>query len=97
MIPRGLFDLIADPDGPVAALRTNCGSRPDTPTLAPKSDNERRGEICMKHRTDFTIELDRATKIYDVPRTRLKMFMKKAGGVNACADLYARVFGRGRR
>jgi hypothetical protein len=26
----------------------------------------------------------------NVPRTRLKMFMKKAGGVNACADLYAR-------
>ncbi len=29
------------------------------------------------------------------PRTRLKMFMKEAGGVNACADLYARYFGRG--
>jgi hypothetical protein len=26
----------------------------------------------------------------NVPRTRLKMFMKKAGGVNACAGLYAR-------
>ena len=26
----------------------------------------------------------------NVPRTRLKKFMKKAGGVNACASLYAR-------
>jgi hypothetical protein len=33
----------------------------------------------------------------NVPRTRLKMFMKKAGGVNACADRYARCYGRGRR
>ena len=32
-----------------------------------------------------------------VPRTRLKMFMKEAGGVNACANLYARYFGRGTR
>ena len=32
-----------------------------------------------------------------VPRARLKMFMKKAGGVNACADLYARDLGRGAR
>jgi hypothetical protein len=31
------------------------------------------------------------------PRIRLKKFMKEAGGVNACADQYARVFGRGRR
>jgi hypothetical protein len=29
------------------------------------------------------------------PGMRLKAFMKKAGGVNACADLYARYFGRG--
>jgi hypothetical protein len=29
-----------------------------------------------------------------VPRTRLKMFMKKAGGVNACADRYAKYLGR---
>ena len=28
------------------------------------------------------------------PQMRLKKFMKKAGGVNACADLYARYFGR---
>jgi hypothetical protein len=33
----------------------------------------------------------------NVPRTRLKMFMKKAGGVNACADLYARYVGRSGR
>jgi hypothetical protein len=33
----------------------------------------------------------------NVPRTRLKMFMKKAGGVNACADRYARCYGRSRR
>ena len=26
---------------------------------------------------------------------RLKTFMKEAGGVNACAELYARYFGRG--
>jgi hypothetical protein len=32
-----------------------------------------------------------------VPRTRLKTFMKEAGGVNACADLYARYFGRSGR
>ena len=31
------------------------------------------------------------------PRTRLKMFMKKSGGVNACADLYAKCCGRGAR
>jgi hypothetical protein len=31
------------------------------------------------------------------PWMRLKAFMKKAGGVNACADLYARYFGRGTR
>ena len=29
-----------------------------------------------------------------VPPTQLKTFMKEAGGVNACADLYARYFGR---
>jgi len=33
----------------------------------------------------------------NVSRTRLKMFMKKAGGVNACADRYARCYGRSRR
>jgi hypothetical protein len=31
------------------------------------------------------------------PQTRLKTFMKEAGGVNACANLYARYFGRARR
>ena len=31
------------------------------------------------------------------PGTRLRTFMKAAGGVNACADLYAKVFGRGTR
>jgi hypothetical protein len=31
------------------------------------------------------------------PRTRLKTFMKEVGGVNACADLYARYFRRGAR
>jgi hypothetical protein len=31
------------------------------------------------------------------PRTPLKMFVKRAGGVNACANLYARYFGRARR
>jgi len=31
------------------------------------------------------------------PEIGLKTFMKKACGVNACADLYARHFGRGRR
>jgi hypothetical protein len=31
------------------------------------------------------------------PRTRLKKFMKEAGGVNACADQYAMCFGRGGR
>jgi hypothetical protein len=31
------------------------------------------------------------------PRTRLKMFMKKAGGVNACADRYAKYLRRSRR
>jgi hypothetical protein len=30
----------------------------------------------------------------NVPRTRLKMFMKKTGGVNACADRYAKYLGR---
>ena len=30
----------------------------------------------------------------NVPRTRLKAFMKEVGGINACADLYARYFGR---
>jgi hypothetical protein len=29
-----------------------------------------------------------------VPRIRLKKFMKEAGGVNACADEYARSLGR---
>ena len=29
-----------------------------------------------------------------MPRTRLKMFMKKAGRVNACADRYAKYLGR---
>jgi hypothetical protein len=28
---------------------------------------------------------------------RLKAFMKEVGGVNACADLYTRYFGRGGR
>jgi hypothetical protein len=32
-----------------------------------------------------------------VPRARLKTFMKEVGGVNACADLYTRYFGRGGR
>jgi hypothetical protein len=32
-----------------------------------------------------------------VSPTQLKTFMKEAGGVNACADLYARYFGRGTR
>ena len=31
------------------------------------------------------------------PETGLKTFMKKAGGINACATLYARHFGRGRQ
>jgi hypothetical protein len=31
------------------------------------------------------------------PAVRLRTFMKRAGGVNACADLYARYFGRGGR
>jgi hypothetical protein len=31
------------------------------------------------------------------PSTQVKRFMKEAGGVNACADLYARDYGRGRR
>jgi hypothetical protein len=30
-------------------------------------------------------------------RTPLKTFMKKRGGINACADLYAKHFGRGER
>jgi hypothetical protein len=30
----------------------------------------------------------------NVPRTRLKMFMKNVGGVNTCADLYAKYLGR---
>jgi hypothetical protein len=29
-----------------------------------------------------------------IPRIRLKKFMKEAGGVNACAGLYAKYFGR---
>ena len=29
-----------------------------------------------------------------MPRTRLKMFMKKAGRVDACADRYAKYLGR---
>jgi hypothetical protein len=33
----------------------------------------------------------------DVPAARLKAFMKEAGGVNACADRYARYYGRGSR
>ena len=32
-----------------------------------------------------------------VPRMRLKTLMKEAGGINACANLYARFFGRGSR
>jgi hypothetical protein len=31
----------------------------------------------------------------EVPSTALKAFMKQAGGVNACADRYARYYGRG--
>jgi hypothetical protein len=31
------------------------------------------------------------------PQTRLKTFMKEVGGINACANLYARFFGRGSR
>ena len=31
------------------------------------------------------------------PQTRLKTFMKEAGGVNACADLYAKYVGRSGR
>jgi hypothetical protein len=31
---------------------------------------------------------------YKVPPTQLRMSMKQAGGVNACADRYARCFGR---
>jgi hypothetical protein len=31
------------------------------------------------------------------PDMRLKTFMKEAGGVNTCANLYAKHFGRGRR
>ena len=31
------------------------------------------------------------------PRMALKKFMKKAGGVNTCASLYARCYGRGGR
>ena len=34
---------------------------------------------------------------YKKPGMPLKTFMKEAGGVNACADLYARYFGRGCR
>jgi hypothetical protein len=33
----------------------------------------------------------------NVPRTRLKTFMKEVGGVNACAHLYAKCCGRGAR
>jgi hypothetical protein len=32
-----------------------------------------------------------------VPRTRLKTFMKRVGGVNACADLYVKCCGRAAR
>jgi len=32
-----------------------------------------------------------------VSPTQLKTFMKEAGGVNACADRYARCYGRSRR
>jgi hypothetical protein len=32
-----------------------------------------------------------------VPRTQLRMFMKQAGGINACADRYAEYLGRGTR
>jgi hypothetical protein len=32
-----------------------------------------------------------------VPPTRLRMFMKKVGGVNACSDLYAKCCGRAAR
>jgi hypothetical protein len=28
------------------------------------------------------------------PKMRVETFMKKVGGINACADLYARYFGR---
>jgi hypothetical protein len=31
------------------------------------------------------------------PEVRLRTFMKEAGGVNACANAYARCYGRGRR
>jgi hypothetical protein len=34
---------------------------------------------------------------YKVPPTQLRMFMKQAGGVNACADRYAEHLGRGAR
>ncbi len=33
----------------------------------------------------------------EVPSTALKAFMKEAGGVNACANRYARYYGRGSR
>lgn len=32
-----------------------------------------------------------------IPRTKVKAVMKEAGGVNACADRYARYYGRGNR
>ena len=31
------------------------------------------------------------------PKMRVKTFIKNVGGINACADLYARYFGRGNR
>jgi hypothetical protein len=34
---------------------------------------------------------------YKVPPTQLRMFMKQAGGVNACADRYTKHLGRGAR
>ena len=33
----------------------------------------------------------------EVPSTRLKAFMKEAGGINACAARFARYYGRGGR
>ncbi len=33
----------------------------------------------------------------EVPSTQLKAFMKQAGGINPCADRYARYYGRGGR
>jgi len=31
------------------------------------------------------------------PKMRVETFMKRVGGINACAELYARYFGRGNR